>query len=73
MSENVETKRKLTERIADFFRGTKGEFKKIVWPSKKTILRNTCVVILFCIVIGAVVYVLDFLFSWLFRAVIGLL
>ncbi len=73
MSENIETKKKLTERVSEFFRSTKGEFKKIVWPSKKTIFRNTGVVILFCIIIGVIVLALDLLFSWVFSLVVGLL
>ena len=73
MSENIETKKKLTERVSEFFRSTKGEFKKIVWPSKKTIFRNTGVVILLCIMIGVIVLALDLLFSWVFSLVVGLL
>ena len=40
----------LGTRMAKYFRDTKGEFKKIVWPTFPTVLRNTGVVLALCVV-----------------------
>ena len=73
MGENSAQKTSFFTRIKDFFKSIKGEFKKIVWPGKKSVLRSTGIVVAYCILIGVVVYVLDFVFAWLFNLVVGLL
>jgi len=42
-----------------FFRDLKGEFKKIVWPSKKQIINNTLVVIAAILVVGVFIWLID--------------
>lgn len=42
-----------------FFRDLKGEFKKIVWPSKKQIINNTLVVIAAILVVGVFIWLVD--------------
>lgn len=49
--------------IARFFRDTKGEMKKVVWPSKKQVINNLFVVAAFVIIIAIIMFVLDFLFN----------
>ena len=68
MSEKKEKK-----GLGDFFRGYKSELKKIVWPSWKTILKNTGIVITFIVILGLFIYAIDFLFSLLFNWVVGLM
>lgn len=46
--------------IAKYFRDTKGEFKKITWPTFKTVVRNTGVTLAVCIVLGVVICLFDF-------------
>lgn len=46
--------------IAKYFRDTKGEFKKITWPTFKTVVRNTGVTLAVCIVLGIVICLFDF-------------
>ena len=70
MSEKTEKK---PSRFAGFFKSTKGELKKIVWPSKKDVIKNTGVVIGFVIILAILVFVLDFAFGKLFELVVGLL
>lgn len=55
-----EKKSKKENSVLKFFRDLKGEFKKIVWPSKKQIINNTVIVIVAIIVIGCFIWVLDF-------------
>ena len=50
----------LGTRMAKYFRDTKGEFKKIVWPTFPTVLRNTGVVLALCVVLGVLICLVDF-------------
>lgn len=42
-----------------FFKGVKGEFKKIIWPDKMSIAKQTTAVVVISVVLGAVIKVLD--------------
>ncbi|MBN2221898.1 MAG: preprotein translocase subunit SecE [Vallitaleaceae bacterium] len=42
-----------------FFKGVKSEFKKIVWPNSKTLIKNTYTVIVVSLVIGGLVAAID--------------
>lgn len=50
-------------RIKDWFIDMKAELKRVVWPSFKKIRQNTLVVLIFVLVVGAVIWILDWLFS----------
>ncbi len=63
---------KKTSKAKEFFKGVKGEFKKIVWPSFSTVAKNTAVVVVFCVIIGLLVWVLDLLFGGLFSWVVSM-
>ena len=62
MSEAAKTK-KSGNRIIRFFKEVKSELKKVTWPSKKQVTKNTLVVIAAVVLIGIVIWVLDLLFS----------
>ena len=49
----------LGTKIAKFFRDTKGEFKKIVWPTFPTVVRNTGVTLAMCVVLGLFIVLFD--------------
>lgn len=72
MSDKAE-KKGLFAKMADSLRGYKSEFKKIVWPSWNTVLKNTGIVIAFIIILSVFIYVVDLLFGLLFNWVVGLL
>ncbi|MBE5922028.1 MAG: preprotein translocase subunit SecE [Lachnospiraceae bacterium] len=44
-----------------FFKGLKSEFKKVVWPDKTTICKQTVAVVLISAVLGALIKVIDML------------
>ena len=46
-------------RIGAWFRTTKAELKKIVWTPRKTVLKNTALVLVAMILLGAVIGLLD--------------
>ena len=43
-----------------WFREMKSELKKVVWPNRKTVLKNTGTVLLCSLVIGACIWIFDF-------------
>ncbi|HJA80262.1 MAG TPA: preprotein translocase subunit SecE [Candidatus Mediterraneibacter intestinipullorum] len=53
MSENEKTQKK------GWFKGLQAEFKKIIWPDKKTLAKQTTAVVVVSVVLGAVIAVID--------------
>ncbi len=47
-------------RIAKFWGGVKSEFKKITWPDKDDLIKQSVAVVIISVVIGAIITVLDF-------------
>ena len=43
-----------------WFREMKSELKKVVWPNKKTVVKNTGIVLLCSLVVGACIWIFDF-------------
>ena len=43
-----------------WFREMKSELKKVIWPDKKTVMKNTGTVLLCSLVIGVGIWVFDF-------------
>ncbi len=52
-------KMNLFKKIKNFFVEYKIEIKKIVWPTQKTVLRNTAIVLTMIVIIGLFVAALD--------------
>ncbi len=46
-------------RIGKYFRDTKGEFKKIIWPTFPSVVRNTLVTLALCLVFGLLIVGVD--------------
>ena len=57
--------------IAKFFRDTKSELKKVVWPTGDQLWRYFVVVLVFVLFIMFFVAGLDALFGWLLLKVLG--
>ena len=43
-----------------WFREMKSELKKVIWPNKKTVMKNTGTVLLCSLFIGVCIWVFDF-------------
>ncbi len=43
-----------------WFREMKSELKKVVWPSRQTVMKNTGTVLLCSVIVGAFIWVFDF-------------
>ncbi|MBE6681639.1 MAG: preprotein translocase subunit SecE [Ruminococcaceae bacterium] len=50
---------KKESKIKKFFKDYKSEFKKIVWPEKGDTLKQSGIVIVSIIVVGAAIFLLD--------------
>ena len=44
-----------------FFKGVKAEFKKIVWPDKESLLKQSVAVVCISVVLGIIIAILDFI------------
>lgn len=53
-------KRTIWQHVVAFFKDYKSEIKKIVWPGFKDVLKNTLIVLIMCLVVGAFIWLLDF-------------
>ncbi len=57
-------------RIKNWFIDMKAELKRVVWPSFKKIRTNTLIVLIFVLVVGAIIWILDWLFGLGMAAII---
>ena len=48
------------EEKVKFFDGVKSEFKKITWPDKTSLARQTVAVTLVSVILGGIIAILDF-------------
>ena len=58
MGENTKTQKN------SWFKGLKAEFKKIVWPDKNTLAKQTTAVVAVSVVLGALISVVDALLRY---------
>lgn len=61
MAETTKTKKpSIWSRIKKFVKDYKSEFMKLVWPTPKQLLKNSAVVLVSVIVVGACLALVDF-------------
>lgn len=60
MSDNAAKKAKKPS----FFKGVKAEFKKITWPDKASLMKQTAAVVIVSVVVGVVIAILDFFIQY---------
>ena len=61
----------IPKRIVRFLRDYKSEGKKIVWPNIKDVVKNTVVVLIMCLVVGALIWIVDFGLGQLLNLILG--
>ncbi len=59
MSENTEKVKK-----TGWFKGLKAEFKKIIWPDKKTLAKETVAVTVCSLLLGVIIAIIDALLQY---------
>ena len=55
MAENAKAEKK----SGSFFKNVKAEFKKIIWPGRRDVAKQTLVIIVVTIILGVLVKLLD--------------
>ena len=64
--------KKIGDAIKKFFKDFKGECQKINWPSGKTVLNNSLVVIVVVVIVGLVIFGIDTGISTIIDALVSL-
>lgn len=64
-------KKTIFQRINLFFRDNKSEVKKIVWPSLRDVVKNTVIVLIMCLVVGVLIWLVDFGLGQLLNLILG--
>ena len=64
-------KKTIFQRISLFFRDNKSEVKKIVWPSLRDVVKNTVIVLIMCLVVGILIWLVDFGLGQLLNLILG--
>ncbi len=54
-----------------WLRETRGELKKVVWPNRETVAKNTGTVLLCSLVIGACIWIFDFAATSLVKMILA--
>ncbi len=55
----------------DFLRGSMVEIRKVVWPTRKETSQTTLIVIIFVIILGIILWLLDMFLLWAVRLLTG--
>ena len=58
-----ETKKEKAPKTS-WFTGLKAEFKKIIWPDKKSLTRQTVAVVTVSVILGLIIAVLDVIIKY---------
>jgi preprotein translocase subunit SecE len=61
----------MRERVLDFFREVRGEFRRITWPSRPEVIGLTALVLLIIVLLSIYVGLLDFIFQLLVKYLLG--
>ena len=48
----------------NYWKGLKAEYKKIVWPNRETVTKQTIVVLVVSLLLGVLIGVLDMIFKF---------
>ncbi|MCD8084017.1 MAG: preprotein translocase subunit SecE [Clostridiales bacterium] len=76
MAETTEKAEKKDEKAAkpnavvSFCKGFKTEFRKVIWPDRATVGKQTAVVVVITLALGLVIAILDFIFKYGFSFII---
>lgn len=71
VAESKGAKKTIFQRIGLFFRDYKSEVKKIVWPSMRDVLKNTLIVLVMCLLVGALIWLLDWGLGSLIKVILN--
>lgn len=65
VARTVNNKTSLKEQAGKFFRGSWTELKKVHWPSRRELVVYTSVVVVSVLIMAALIWIVDSVFSFL--------
>ena len=65
--------KKLIEKLSVFFVNIKAEFKKIIWPKREELAKQTLIVIVICLMFGLMIFAMDTGLSAVLKLVAGVI
>ena len=71
VTESKGEKLTIIKRVFRFFRDYKSEVKKIVWPGPRDVVKNTVIVLIMCVLVGAFIWLVDFGLGRLLELILG--
>ncbi|MDY3251016.1 MAG: preprotein translocase subunit SecE [Candidatus Choladocola sp.] len=60
----AKAEKKEKSAVKNWFDGMKAEFRKIIWPDQKSLVKQTGAVVAVSIVLGMMIAVMDFIFQY---------
>jgi preprotein translocase subunit SecE len=62
MADEVKVSKFATTRknLVKFFKEVRSELKKVIWPSRTQLRNNTFTVLACCLIVGAIIWVVDY-------------
>ncbi|NLL71282.1 MAG: preprotein translocase subunit SecE [Epulopiscium sp.] len=60
VSEKKTQKSNSSKKINKFLKGFKGEFKKVIWPNREALFKQTTTVIVVSVLVGITISLMDF-------------
>lgn len=70
--DTTQEKPKLGQRIAEYFKDTRGELRKVSWPTRKQATNLTLIVLAVTVIMAIFLGSLDYLFANLVRLIVSL-
>jgi preprotein translocase subunit SecE len=55
-----------------WFTGLKAEFRKIIWPTKEDVAKETTAVVITSVILGLIIAILDFIIQYGVNILVGL-
>jgi preprotein translocase subunit SecE len=62
MAENEKSPKlgKVRKNFVRFFKDIRAELKKVIWPNREQLTNNTISVLLACLLVGAMIWIVDY-------------
>lgn len=73
VKESKKDSKKSEKKGSDFFAKHKAEFKKIKWPTRDDLIKETIIVIIISLAVGAIIFGMDTVFKFGFNKLIDLI
>jgi preprotein translocase subunit SecE len=69
--ETTQEKPKIIERVKEYFRDTRGELRKVTWPTRQQATNLTLIVLAVTFAMALFLGAMDYLFAALIRLLVG--